>query len=409
MRPHRLRRAPSIASRRRAGGAVALMVLALMLVLVAAAGLGVEAGRLYVNRAELQTAADACALAAAQRLNCASTDSSCLTAAETAGIAAAALNQADLQQTAVAVAASNITFATALDGTYSARGAGAVNNARFARCNASSGGLAPMLLGVVGIASTTVWAGATATLSPSSNFSAYVPLGICSTALSPTPAKGTWITLDTAPAVNNMRFIAGNTAAVNDVLGGEVLVTGAAIGSTLKAQTNSLNSVGNALNTRFGIYQGPYSSASASPPDLTGYAYPNQSPGTPVISSGNAFSNYNTRAKSTTASDRQFTKSQYAGPTGGLPGTSTASDHTTYGKPRRLVQTSILDCSSGTSTLTVTGMACVLLLNPLSNGASATLRVEYLGASSDPDSPCPPAIAVPNPSGSGPLVPTLVQ
>jgi Flp pilus assembly protein TadG len=405
MSPQRLRSVP----RHRASGAVTLMVLALMLVLVAAAGLGVEAGRLYVNRAELQTASDACALAAAQRLNCSSTDSSCLIAAETAGIAAAALNQADLQQTAVAVAASNITFATALNGAYTARGAGAVNNARFARCNASSGGLAPMILGVVGIAATTVWAGATATLSPSSNFSAYVPLGICSSALSPTPAKGTWITLDTAPAVDNMRFIAGSTDAVNDVLGGEVLVNGAAVGATLKAQTNSLNSVGNAFNTRFGIYQGAYSSASASPPDSTGYAYPNKAPGSPVINTGNAFSNYNARAKSGTASDRQFTKNQFAGPDNGLPNSSTAADHTTYGKSRRLVQTAILNCGSGTSTLTVTGMACILLLNPLSNGASATLKIEYLGSSSDPDSPCPPAIAVPNPSGSGPLVPTLVQ
>ena len=51
-------------SRRDQRGAVAIIVGLTIAVLVGFAGLALDGGRLYVNKTELQNAADACALAA---------------------------------------------------------------------------------------------------------------------------------------------------------------------------------------------------------------------------------------------------------------------------------------------------------------------------------------------------------
>jgi uncharacterized membrane protein len=51
--------------RREQRGTVAIIVALSALVLFGFAGIAIDVGRLYVNKTELQTAADACALAAA--------------------------------------------------------------------------------------------------------------------------------------------------------------------------------------------------------------------------------------------------------------------------------------------------------------------------------------------------------
>ena len=57
-------------AQRRQRGAVAVIVALSALVLLGFAGMAIDVGRLYINRTELQSAADACALAAAGELTC---------------------------------------------------------------------------------------------------------------------------------------------------------------------------------------------------------------------------------------------------------------------------------------------------------------------------------------------------
>ena len=96
MKPTNARSARSTAPSRQRG-AVAIMVGLSLVVLVGMFGLAVDSGQLYVNKAELQSAADACALAASQELTCQSAaaggaagivtcPASFLLAAETAGV-----------------------------------------------------------------------------------------------------------------------------------------------------------------------------------------------------------------------------------------------------------------------------------------------------------------------------------
>lgn len=415
MSPQRLRSVP----RHRASGAVTLMVLALMLVLVAAAGLGVEAGRLYVNRAELQTAADACALAAAQRLNCSSTDSSCLIAAETAGIAAAALNQADLQQTAVAVAASNITFATALDGTYSGRTGGAANNARFARCNAGATGLAPRILGVVGMSASAVWAGATATLAPSQSACAVVPFGVCSTLLA-SAAVGSIITADPK---NNPKWalidLGGgkSAAATKAVLAGEPLVCNLGTRTTIDlAAGASLSAIRGAWNTRFGIETGGYSIlADNLKADWTGYGYPTKTSAAWPRTSAPYYTSYKARSTALTP----FVQADFSN-SSVLTGADTIVNPSTLPASnvgrRRITAAVSANCSAtddkfdiSTKTYPLVGLACFLLLAPMDNGGTAVMTMEYLGDATTASSPCGPYIGTPGTGTTGPAVSTLVQ
>ena len=66
-------------------GAVAVLVALMLVVLIGAAGIVLDLGRLFVAKTELQNAADACALAAARELATPST-LAVLTLAENAGI-----------------------------------------------------------------------------------------------------------------------------------------------------------------------------------------------------------------------------------------------------------------------------------------------------------------------------------
>ena len=51
--------------------------------------------------------------------------------------------------------------------------------------------------------------------------------------------------------------------------------------------------------------------------------------------------------------------------------------------------------------------ACVLLLNPI--GTPSDIKLEFLGLTSDPSSPCATAGIPGGLNTKGPLVPTLVQ
>ena len=96
LRTHRSR------GRREQRGTVAIIVALSALVLFGFAGIAIDVGRLYVNKTELQTAADACALAASAELTCDPGAGVCpvsfLLNAQAAGIFAAGRNVRDARQ-----------------------------------------------------------------------------------------------------------------------------------------------------------------------------------------------------------------------------------------------------------------------------------------------------------------------
>jgi Flp pilus assembly protein TadG len=87
----------SNASARHQRGAVAIVVGLCMAVLIGFAGLALDGGRLYVNKTELQNAADACALAASYELTGTPIAGAAYTRAVNAGLKVTTENRVDFQ------------------------------------------------------------------------------------------------------------------------------------------------------------------------------------------------------------------------------------------------------------------------------------------------------------------------
>ena len=415
------------ASRQRGG--IAVIVGLSAAVLAGFLGIALDVGRLYINRTELQSAADACALAAAAQLTCDPTAGACPAAflqnARAAGIFAAGRNTRDFQVNAVAIAVDDVKFYTALapNANYLSIAGGASTNSRYVMCTARSGGIAPWFMGAVGTgANQAVTAAAVATRAPSASFCNAAPLGVCSK-----PggyAVGEWITGNftsngngnsaTDDVTGSFRWVdftpnAGGADEVRDQFAGSSSVCGIQVGNNIQ-EPGTQQGVKTAYNTRFGMYPNGangYTAADA-PPDHTGYAYPNQAPGAPVIGVGtSAYTDYRDRQ----GSNSPFVSAQYgvSGPGGNIAGNaSTAATHLASGADRRLVAAPIVDCTAG-NVVPILSMACLLMLNPMSNGASGTIYLEYRGLATAPGSPCTTGGTVGGSASTGPQVPTLVQ
>ena len=412
-------------------GSVAIIAALALAVMIGFAGLVLDLGRLYVNKTELQSGADACALAASRELICdASVVGTCpaqyLLNAEVAGIFAAARNNKDFQASTVAVATADVRFNTVLapNSGYASRTA-ANPNSKFVMCIARSTGIVPWFMGVLGLsAANDVAASAVATLAPSQNFCQGPPIGVCKKAGSGTPdfgyAVGEWIVSDFHTNGNNdnltgaFKWIdftpnAGGNSEIRDALVGAGGKCDVQVGNEVQ-QPGTQQGAKSAYNTRFGLYPNGANAYTPddAPPDHTGYAYPNKAPGSPVIGIGtSAYADYATRAAAFTP----FSSAQYGvtGPGGNIPGNGiNAATHQAKGASRRLVNVPVIDCTAG-NIVRIQGMACVLMLNPMANGANGTMYLEYRGPSTAADSPCPTSGTPGGPGASGPMVPTLVQ
>ena len=98
-----------------------------------------------------------------------------------------------------------------------------------------------------------------------------------------------------------------------------------------------------------------------------------------------------------------------SGPGGNIPGNAiTAADHLAFGSSRRLVAAPLIDCAGG-NVVPILGMTCVLMLNPMSNGANGSIYLEYRGLATAPGSPCRIGGSPGGSARTGPQVPTLVQ
>ena len=106
-------------TKQRERGAVLPMVGLILAVLLGMAGLVIDLSGLFVAKTELQSAVDSCALSAAQELDGAS---DALTRATNAGLTAGNANRVVYQASSASLANADVTFSTALNGTYSAAG-----------------------------------------------------------------------------------------------------------------------------------------------------------------------------------------------------------------------------------------------------------------------------------------------
>lgn len=409
---------------RRQRGQVAVVTALSATALFAFAGMAIDVGRLYVNRTELQTAADACALAAAAELTCDPSGGTCpgafLLNAQAAGIFAAGRNRRDFQVNAVTIAAADVRFSTTLapNASYLSIAGGASPNARYAMCTAQAGGIAPWFMGIFGTGAQSVSTSGVATLAPSQSFCNAAPVGVCDKAGG--YAVGEWIAGSFTSSGNNdnvagsFRWVdftpnAGGNSEIRDQLAGSANVCNIQVGNNVQ-QPGTQQGAKSAYNTRFGLYPNganAYTSATA-PPDRTGYAYPNKAPGSPVIGIGtSAYADYRVRQNANTP----FTSAQYgvSGAGGNIPGNGiVASEHLARGSDRRLVAAPIINCTGG-NTVPIVGMACVLMLNPMSNGANGTIYLEYRGLATAAGSPCRTGGFAGGAGSTGPQVPTLVQ
>lgn len=423
-------------------GAVAIIVALSIVVLVGFAGLVLDLGRLYVNKSELQTAADACALAAAAELTCdTGVSGACTTSylqnAENAGVTTAARNRRDFQGDAVSISRDDVKFYTALaqtipldqDSNYLSLSGGADTTSKFAMCTARTTGIAPWFMGLLGQGPSDVSATAVATLAPSQSFCSALPVGICRKSASSCPDGSTpvfgyctndWIESAFNSGGNgdsltgNFRWIdftpnAGGTSEIRDQLATRDPVCNIRIGDNVE-QAGVHQGAKTAYNTRFGIYPnggGPNAyTPTTAPPDRTGYAYPNKAPGDPVISinQSGALAAFQTAQSANAPFDKNEYDDALAG--GKVNGNAASSSQLhDYGGERRLNAVPIIDCNAG-NTVTILGMGCVLMLNPMANGANGKIFLEYVNPATVPNSPCRTSG---QPGGGGPLVPMLVQ
>lgn len=406
-------------------------------VLIGFLGIVIDLGHLFVRRTELQSATDACALAASAELRpgVVPADAQAISRAVSAGLTAGNRNNVGFQAASANLTSADILFSANLSDNstsfpfgYQPSGSADPATARYVMCARTQTGIGTwfmqVLEGFLGVAPQpkSVGAWATATLSPS-QLNCAIPLGLCKLPTAPASAPfqglvvGQWVTSKlSASATGSFDWIdftppSGGANELANLLKGQGQCDLPTTGTPVGEQGNK-NALGKAWNTRFGLYKGGETVTTA-PPDYTGYAY------TPTSwpSRFNAFGGTSgTNFQSARAGHMPYQGDAASGINlnGGYSNSSTATLQTA-GTDRRLVTAPVVDCdawaASNPQQVPVLGYACVLMLHPMSgdNGPSGSEEVwlEFRGASNDPASPC-------NTSGlaggtAGPLVPVLVH
>ena len=414
---------------------MAIIVAVAMIAMVGVVGLALDLGKLYVVRAELQNAADACALAAVHSLNGASTRQ--LEIAEAAGLTAGLRHKVQFQANTVSLRQNaNIEFAESVEGPWllkSALGPG-VLRMRHARCTITETGMETWFIQVLNIfpgaaiGTQQVSANAVASLLNAQTTCA-IPLAICAEQLPTNSQVGQWLRGLNSPSneeISDFRWVNltadGRTSSnrdIADMLAGsgscELPVTGVEVGVT-----GARLGLSKEWNTRFGIDQGGSYSAAENPPDLSGYAYTTSTwPANPDGSRSNAFQDFIGKR----SSNIPYQGDSLAGlVTGSGPGLQTT--HATFGSLRRVAPSPVVNCSDfdrGTHKAPIQYWACMFMLHPINRGAGESngngqnkvpadedyMYLEYRGRASDPGSPCASTGLPGDIASTGPLVPVL--
>jgi Flp pilus assembly protein TadG len=399
-------------------GSVAIMTGLMIAVLIGFLGLAVDAGRLFVIKSELQTAMDACALAAASQLRPGVNDPLALERAMAYGRTPP--NRANFQARAVEPRNIRISFSESLAGPYGEPG-GMENLAQFVRCTYPLDNVPLYFMRVVtAVTDMTVAASAVGALTQSQTGCGF-PVAICSKPPeSDAPLglrPGDWLN---GPLDNHQDTGDGEASAegcgngnycwidfTNEGKDGlDQIIRGAGTCdmdiTQVNTKTGLVRSLDEAWNTRFGIYKhdGFDQSLVASPPDRTGFGYTDER-ARPV------YKDYLQR--------RIANESYVRDPDRALQNKyriSTPAELAIHGRDRRLVVAPITDCSQfggGRQQVTIEGWACLLMLAPVTRTKDKTeprARFEYIGLATDPGTPC---ATVGLPGSKGPLVPVLAQ
>lgn len=397
-------------------------------------GIVIDLGHLFVTRTELQSATDACALAATAELKA---DAQAINRAVSAGLTAGNRNNVGFQAASASLTSADILFSDRLSDNsttfpfgYVPSASASPATAKYAMCVRNQGGITTwfmqVLEGFLGVTSgpKSVGAWAAATLSPS-QLNCAIPLGMCKLPTAPASSPlqglvvGQWMTSKlSSSATGSFDWIdftppGGGASELANLLKGRGQCSLPTTGTPVGEQGNMI-SLGKAWNTRFGLYKGGESLASATP-DYTGYAY------TPTSwpSKFNAFggtSGTTPNFQSARAGHLPYQGNVASGiPLNGGYHNSSTAELQASGGDRRLVTAPVVDCqawaASNPQQVPVLGYACVLMLHPLSNdngpAAGEEVWLEYRGAANDPASPC----ATSGLAGgvAGPLVPVLVH
>lgn len=418
-------------------GAVMIMVATAGAVLIGFLGLTIDLGRLFVTKTELQSAMDACSLAAAAELRPGTTppDLQAVNRAVNAGILAGNRNKVGFQANAANIGSADILFSDRLSDNTSTFPFGYVSSAaanpataRYAMCARSQGGITTwfmqVLEGFLGAPSNpkSVGAWATATLLASQTNCA-IPVGICEKGPAPTYGltPGMWVSgrfdsgggstgsfnwIDFSPPAGGANELAGLLSGAGQC---DLNIT------TPVGQTGSLgNAAAKAWNSRFGIYQngGGNPNLTNASPDFTGYSYTDVN----WPSQSNAYADFDAR-RTARASYGNTVDTVAAGNT--ITGLSlsnayhvsthgTDGEHDLKGAQRRVVTAPIVNCAAwaGSQTVLIDAWACVLMLHPIGSPGDI-VRMEMVGLSTDPGSPC--ATSGLAGGSAGPLVPALVH
>ena len=420
----------SYASPLKERGVISIIVALSLVVLIGFAGLALDLGKLYVAKSELQNSADACALAAARELSGANTNQ--LILAEAAGLATGMQHAVLFQSETISLAEDDsVTFSQTLNGVFQPKNAiGSVEALlmQYARCTVERADIANWFIQVlnllpgISIGNQAVSAAAMATRAPSQITSCAIPVGICSSAVTPPPPIGTWLESVIGPGgggsgtgdlTGNYMWVdysppAGGASELGGYLTGPGACNLPAIGSQV-GEAGVKSSLAANWNSRFGIYHGSVKQGE-SIPDYTGYAYTDAAGSWPT--KFNAFTDFRSKRGIYAAYQGDATTGLKTG------GTTASSDYLqASGGDRRVAIASVVDCAGFTkeSTAPVQSWACVLMLHPINNsqGSSGTgssrMYLEYLGRADEQGSPCT-AVGYPGAAVSGgPLVPVLVK
>lgn len=407
-------------------------------ILIGFLGIVVDLGRLYVTKTELQSAMDACALAAAAELKA---DAQAIERAVSAGITAGNRNAVGFQAASANVTAADILFSDRLSDNsttypfgYVANTAANPTTATYALCARAETGIVTwfmqVLQGLTGspVTTGTVGAWATATL-VSSQINCALPIGLCKLPAAPSTSPlqglvvGQWVTSKlTASATGSFDWIdfnpgeptpgcaGGGANELACIIKGQGQCSLAGSGTQVGEQGN-IESLNKAWNTRFGLYKGGETPATA-PPDFTGHSYNPTSWPTKFNAYGGSGATQN--FQTARAGHMPYQGDALSGIT--LNGYTNSSNATLQasGADRRIVTVPVVDCTSWAAstpqTVPILDYACVLMLHPLSQqheDGTEEVWLEYRGAANSAASPC-------STSGlaggtAGPLVPALVH
>ena len=439
-------------------GAVAVVVGIAIFVLVGMIGLALDSGQLFVNKTELQNAADACALAAARELDGTSDG---FARGDAVGKLVGTQNRVGFQKTSVVLGDDDITYSEQLDSGF-ANSHADPTNVKFAKCTVERTDIGMWFMGVFGYndpgKKPKVGAHAVATLAPSQTTCA-IPVGVCKEAgggSAPTfgLVVGKWYGGKFGPDESGTGYTGSYNWIDFTVQGGwepedKQCVSGGGGGGadeikcllsgpgqcelppvgTPVGQQGQIGSTADAWNTRFGLYkEGENYSETNSPPDFTGIAYVQAGigigaeigkPGSkvketwPNSAPQNAYSGTHPDGTTPNYQSAKADNEPYQISTNpaGIDGIKAydASTAVEYFSKRRVALAPVVNCEdlaeSTPQTVKVEGYACVLMLNPIK--APADVALEYLGPANDPNSPCS-SFGLAG-STTGPLVPVLVQ